>query len=120
MSHERRVPSPGDNIDPRIRIRVVPSRAKKHKAWEQHELVSHGFYGQHLEQIALFAPTLTRSELRVAALVSGLLSTAEIARILGLQEHSVENYKTRIRKKLQVPEDVQLPQYLMRIILSKG
>ena len=91
------------------------SRAKRFLQWEQLELTTNGFYAQHLKKVSKHLPMLTRSELRVAALVSGLLPSREIARILGIAEHSVENHRSNIRKKIQLPDDITLTQFLQAL-----
>jgi DNA-binding CsgD family transcriptional regulator len=95
------------------------NRSKPHIAWEQHDLATNGFYHRYLEAILEAYPQLTVTEERVAALVAGLLPSREIARILGITEHSVENYRSRIRKKIALPRDVGLTQHLQRVVIHR-
>lgn len=100
-------------------LRRNGTRSKPHIAWEQHDLATNGFYHRYLEAILEAYPQLTVTEERVAALVAGLLPSREIARILGITEHSVENYRSRIRKKIDLPRDVGLTQHLQRIVIHR-
>ncbi|MDP4200001.1 MAG: LuxR C-terminal-related transcriptional regulator [Bacteroidota bacterium] len=78
------------------------SRAKRHIAWEQAELASGGFYAQNLHEVAERYPMLTPMERRVAALVMAMLPSWRIAEILCIREASVERYRCRIRRKLDL------------------
>jgi DNA-binding CsgD family transcriptional regulator len=78
------------------------SRAKKHLAWEQAELESHGYYAQNLIQITERFPSLTQMERRVAALAKAMLKNYEIAEKLGITEKTVENHRRNIRQKLGI------------------
>jgi len=61
------------------------------------------------------APKLTPTERRVAYLIREAMRTCEIATTLGVTEHSVENYRVRIRRKLQLSQDESLSNYLSSI-----
>lgn len=63
-------------------------------------------------------PMLSVTEARVAALAAGLLPSKEIARILGITEHSIENYRSRIRKKIDLPKNVGLTKALQHLVLQ--
>jgi DNA-binding CsgD family transcriptional regulator len=93
-------------------------RAKTFFTWEQNEMATHGFYADHLEIVAARCPNLSPMEARVAALASGLLPTAEIARILGVTEHSVENHRTSIRKKLGLDRKTNLTMHLQQLVIN--
>jgi DNA-binding CsgD family transcriptional regulator len=91
---------------------------KRFLSWEQQEFATKGFYKRHLDIITKTYPTLSVMESRVAALASGLLPSSEIARILGIAEHSVENYRSAIRKKIGLPKAVPLTRHLQNVILA--
>lgn len=64
---------------------------------------------------------LTRKELLVADLVRQGKSTKEIALLLSLQNKSVEAYRNKIRKKLDLNhKKVSLQQYLSSTFISEG
>jgi DNA-binding NarL/FixJ family response regulator len=92
------------------------TRAKRSLAWEEHEIQTNGVYATRLKYIALKYPTLTPSQLRVAALVSGMKRSHEIAAILRTTEHAVEKIRSRIRQKLDLPEGISLATVLAAAI----
>jgi DNA-binding CsgD family transcriptional regulator len=57
---------------------------------------------------------LAAREAEVANLVAESLSNKEIARKLGISEHTVSNYLFRIYNKLGISSRVELVLYLMR------
>jgi DNA-binding CsgD family transcriptional regulator len=73
---------------------------KRHLAWEQAELMSHGMYGDYLQRIAARYPTLTPMELRVAALVKAQMPSWRIAELLSIREETVDNHRCNIRRKI--------------------
>jgi DNA-binding CsgD family transcriptional regulator len=75
-------------------------RPKRHLAWEQAELASHGLYGENLHRIAERYPMLTPMELRVAALIKAQLPSWRIAEILAIREETVDNHRSSMRKKI--------------------
>jgi DNA-binding CsgD family transcriptional regulator len=83
-------------------IRKRHSRAKRHIAWEQAELASGGYYAHNLREVSVRYPALTPMERRVAALVMAMLPSWRIAEILCIREESVERYRCRIRRKMDL------------------
>ena len=104
--------------DHAIRASDRERHPKPHVAWEQHDLASNGFYHRYLNAILEAYPHLTVTEQRVAALVAGLLPSREIARILGITEHSVENYRSHIRKKIGLAKEIGLTAHLQKLVLT--
>lgn len=72
-------------------------------------------YSLRLSKIAARCPKLTPTQLRVAALVSALLPSYEIARILFTTERTVEKVRTRIRKALAMNSQVSLAAFLISL-----
>ncbi len=60
-------------------------------------------------------PNLTPTELKVCALLKVNLSSKEIAKILCVSVRNVESHRYRLRKKLQLPSDVNLQTYIAKI-----
>ncbi|MCO6466379.1 MAG: tetratricopeptide repeat protein [Bradyrhizobiaceae bacterium] len=65
-------------------------------------------------------PTLTPTEQRVCALVFHGLSTKDVARILGTEARSVEKYRQRIRKKLELTLDVNIKDYMTSLVTTQS
>ncbi len=67
-----------------------------------------------LGHIARTFPQLTPSEIEVASLVVSGLKTWQIAELLGVNEHNVENVRSRIRSKLDIERTASLRSFLLR------
>ena len=94
---------------------VPGSRAKRHIPWEQAELQSNGLYAHNMEALATKYPQLSPMELRVCALVKAMLPSREIARILFIDERTVENHRTSSRRKINVRKGKTLLTYLAEV-----
>ena len=64
--------------------------------------------------------TLANRELEVFRLIGQGEKTAEIAKRLHLSVKTVETYRDRIRKKLDLSDGTELAQYAMQWILENG
>lgn len=82
------------------------------RQWEhfeqQFKLVHHDFIGR----LSNCFPTLTPMELKVGALVRMDLSTKEIAGLLYQSPRSVESYRYRLRRKMDIPTSTNLTTFL--------
>ena len=96
------------------------SRAKPCHGWEQFEVETNGILVYRVAKIALRYPSLTPTQLRVAALATGLLPAYEIARILGTGEHAVEKVRSRIRKVLGLHSGESLETALISLLDEKN
>jgi DNA-binding CsgD family transcriptional regulator len=88
------------------------SRAKPLENWELLQVKTAGRFALSIENIARKCPSLTRTELRIAALVRDCLCSREIGELLGISERSVENYRSKLRKKLELPQAASLQAHL--------
>jgi tetratricopeptide (TPR) repeat protein/DNA-binding CsgD family transcriptional regulator len=86
-------------------VRQVDTNIGSEDDWkafeEQFEAVHHGF----ITKLAQRYPKLTRTELKVCALLKIQMSTKEIANILGTSTKNIEVHRYRIRKKLDMTVD---------------
>jgi len=80
--------------------------------WEQAEFESYGMYARNIEALASRFPVLTPMELRVCALVKTMLPNKRIGELLAIDERTVENHRTNIRRKLKICKDNTLVAYL--------
>ncbi len=60
-------------------------------------------------------PTITGNELKLSAYLRMNLSTKEIAQLMNISVRGVEIGRYRLRKKLQVPTEISLFDYLIKI-----
>ena len=93
-------------------MRKHQNHTKRYLAWEQAELQSNGLYARNIESLARNFPDLTPMELRVCALVKAPHSSREIAAILHIDERTVENHRTSVRRKMKICDRMPLLHYL--------
>jgi tetratricopeptide (TPR) repeat protein len=90
--------------------------SKNNDIWEEFEirfsLVNSKFYDTLLSSY----PTLTVNEKRLSALIYLNFSTKEIAKILKQTHRSVLVAKSRLRKKMNVPSDKELSNFLFDLV----
>lgn len=70
---------------------------------------------QHLPDFAARFLSLTPIELRICILVTHDFKNWEIANVLGVTEHNIENHRSRIRKKFGIGKSVHLQTYLLSL-----
>lgn len=94
----------------------VNQALQSEKEWEsfhQHfDSVFEGFHDKLLES----HPSLTEVELRHCMFIKLHLQTKEIAKILLIDPRSVQTSRYRIKKKMELSEDMDLRSYLLSII----
>lgn len=69
-------------------------------------------YDQFTQKVVNRFPTLSVSEKRLILLIKMELKNREIASILNIDAASVKMAKYRLKKKLQLPEEIEIQQYL--------
>ncbi|MNL47866.1 Bacterial regulatory protein, luxR family [compost metagenome] len=70
---------------------------------------------QFFKRLRQIYPTISPSELRLAACLRMNLSTKEMAPVLGISVRGVEIKRYRLRKKLGLDNDANLAQFMMDI-----
>ena len=88
------------------------SRAKQLAAWEEQEFQNNGPYAQNIREIELRYPTLTPQQRRVCACIKLMMTSWQIAERLCVEERSVEQYRHRISKRLNLPKGQHLASLL--------
>lgn len=68
----------------------------------------HSHFPSFLEKLRAIHPAIVPSEIEFCALLKLNLSTKDIARYKNIEPKSVQNKKYRIRKKLNIPDDVDI------------
>ncbi|GEM_PF-3851216 len=108
-----------DRVDDSGRVSKVISKINVNKAldkeWENFTTyfnrVNTGFF----DELTSTTKDLSNHELRMCALLKLRLSNHEIATILNIETKSVRMAKYRLKKKLQLPENLDLNDYLQSI-----
>jgi tetratricopeptide (TPR) repeat protein len=93
-------------------LRQVDARINDSEDWDAFEkqfmLAHHDF----LRKLSQHSPTLTKTELRICALLKLNLTTKEIANILSTSIKTIESHRYHIRKKLDIPLETKLATYM--------
>ncbi len=101
-------------VKPRINklLRFLKDRSTVTQGWEEFELwfteVHTGFYSE----LRLAYPELTESELKVCALLKLNLISKDIAKVMSVQPASIDIYRHRIRKKMNLVSEDNLSTFL--------
>ena len=72
-------------------------------------------FQERINRISKLAPELTKKELQVAQLIINQYTTKEIALLLSRSTKNIESIRSEIRKKLDVPNEVALSDFLRLI-----
>ncbi len=83
--------------------------------WEEFESRFLGVYEDFFAKLKEMAPDITPAEVRVCALMRLNMSTKEIARLSGRTQGTVDNNRSRIRKKLRLTEEDNLYDFLSKL-----
>lgn len=73
-------------------------------------------YGVFLQKLAARCPDLTLNEKRVCAMLLIGMSSKEIAGVLDFSTGTLDNIRSRIRKKLGIPEEKSMQDYMKSCI----
>ncbi len=80
--------------------------------WEEFEKrfvdINQNFYEKLREKF----PNISTSDSRLCALIKLKFSSKEIAQLLGITNESVHTIRSRLRKKLDLPRDINLTEYI--------
>ena len=68
-----------------------------------------------LKKVKTLHPSLTSNDLRLCAYLRLNLSSKEIAPLLNISNRSVEVKRYRLRKKMELPHDSSLSDYILEI-----
>ena len=104
----------GEGLDASSTI-PVDDEAGRLRNWEDFEEQFNRVHDRFKETLVRQFPQLTPSELKVCYLLRGGLISKEIAEVLSISPASVDVYRHRIRKKLELVQEVNLVSYLNSI-----
>lgn len=74
-----------------------------------------GVYEEFYDKIKTFAPSLTANELRICAMMRLNISSKEIATLTNRTTGTIENIRSDIRKKLNVPSHINLQDFILKL-----
>ncbi len=105
-----------DDIRPRIKklIRFLRDRSSVKQGWEDFEIwfteIHTGFYSELRNE----HPGLSENELKVCALLRLNLISKDIAKVMNVQSATIDIYRHRIRKKLEISSEENLSTFLSK------
>ncbi|MDB5193579.1 MAG: hypothetical protein JWQ96_3142, partial [Segetibacter sp.] len=97
-------------------IKMMTEDDKFEEDWEQFAFHFDRVHGDFLMSLKTKFPNLTNSELKLCAYLRMNLSTKEMAQLMNISVRGVEVSRYRLRKKLQIPSEVNLFDYLIDCI----
>jgi ligand-binding sensor domain-containing protein/DNA-binding CsgD family transcriptional regulator len=95
--------------------RMLNEEDKVDSDWELFAMHFDKVHSDFLAALKAHSPNLTSNELKLCAYLKMNLSTKEIAQLMNIATRGVEISRYRLRKKLQIPRDENLFNYLLKI-----
>ncbi|QES87688.1 helix-turn-helix and ligand-binding sensor domain-containing protein [Rhizosphaericola mali] len=112
-------PEMGNNSQFKKLLKKVESQIDNQSEWDQFLTHFDSVHDNFIIKLKEKIPTLTASEKKLCALLKLELSSKEIAEILNISLKGVEVARYRLRKKLNLGQDINLNQYFHQLI-EKG
>jgi DNA-binding CsgD family transcriptional regulator len=100
-------------------VRILRDEDKIDQGWEQFAFHFDRVHSDFLSVLKQLYPQLTSNELKLCAYLRMNLSTKEIAQLMNISVRGVEISRYRLRKKLTLPTETNLFQFLINIKSSK-
>ncbi|MDQ6608281.1 MAG: transcriptional regulator [Bacteroidota bacterium] len=97
-------------------MRMMSEDIRVDEDWSQFTLHFDQVHGDFLMSLKEKFPNLTNSELKLCAYLRMNLSTKEMAQLMNISVRGVEVSRYRLRKKLLIPSDANLSDYLIESI----
>jgi ligand-binding sensor domain-containing protein/DNA-binding CsgD family transcriptional regulator len=97
-------------------LRSLAEEEKLNDEWEQFSIHFNNVHGDFLVKLSERYPTLKAHELKLCAYLRMNLSSKEIAQLMSISVRGVEISRYRLRKKLNIPTETNLFQFLLEII----
>lgn len=93
-------------------LRILSEEEKMNEEWEQFSVHFDKVHGDFLVRLKEKFPALKPHELKLCAYLRMNLSSKEIARLMSISVRGVEISRYRLRKKLEIPTETNLFQFL--------
>ena len=103
-----------EKSDPELKklLRILSEEEKLNEEWEQFSIHFDKVHGDFLVRLKEKYPGLKPHELKLCAYLRMNLSSKEIARLMSISVRGVEISRYRVRKKLEIPTETNLFQFL--------
>ena len=97
-------------------FRLLNEAEKRDEDWDQFAIHFDHVHSNFLSDLKAKYPNITPNELKLCAYLKMNLSSKEIAQLMNVTIRAVEVSRYRLRKKLDIPSDVNLFDYLIKSI----
>jgi hypothetical protein len=102
----------GNNHDVKSALQLLHGMEKNSSNWDQFAVHFNEISNDFLQKLKTRYPMLTNSDLKVCAYLQLNLSSKEIAQLMNISIRGVEMSRYRIRKKLNLPQEQSLHEFL--------
>src|SRR6202000_2338326 len=99
-------------------LRILGEENKMDKDWEQFAVHFDKVHSDFLQIMKRVYPSLSAHELKLCAYLRMNLSSKEIAQLENMSVRGVEISRYRLRKKLRIPTEIHLFDFLMEVHAS--
>lgn len=95
--------------------RLLSSRYKQGMDWEEFDKRFEDLNHDFLQELTTNYPDLTRGEIRICTLLFLNMNTKEIAQVMNKSTRTIENYRYRIRKKMEIAQEKDITNHIMAL-----
>lgn len=104
----------GTNLSLLTKInRIIDHELQGDKHWNEFEEIFNQLHDNFIQRLKTRFPELTPRDMRLCAYLRMNFNTKEIAPLLGISVRGVEDTRYRIRKKLQLPSDANITEFIL-------
>ncbi len=93
--------------------KLIDHELQGDKHWNEFEEIFNQLHDNFMQRMKITYPELTPRDMRLCAYLRMNFNTKEIAPLLGISVRGVEDTRYRIRKKLQLPSDANITEFIL-------
>ncbi|TDW47989.1 YXYXY domain-containing protein [Flavobacterium sp. 270] len=93
--------------------RIIDHELQGDQHWNEFEEIFNQLHDNFMQRLKNSFPELTPRDMRLCAYLRMNFNTKEIAPLLGISVRGVEDTRYRIRKKLQLPSDANITEFIL-------
>ncbi|MEN2413138.1 triple tyrosine motif-containing protein [Flavobacterium mesophilum] len=93
--------------------KLIDHELQGDKHWNEFEEIFNQLHDNFMQRLKARFPELTPRDMRLCAYLRMNFNTKEIAPLLGISVRGVEDTRYRIRKKLQLPSDANITEFIL-------
>ena len=93
-------------------IRVIDTTLETEKDWDEFKMYFEKVHSSFFENLKTYFPDLSQSDIKLCALVSLNLNIKDMSELMGISPESVKMARHRLRKKLNIPPQENLADFI--------